>query len=490
MSEPGTMDVEVNYASPPTIGRFQDSDAFVRAVVGPIGSGKSSGCVLEIPIRAQQQAPAKDGLRHTRFAVIRNTRPQLQDTTRKTFEQWVPPELGKWNEQQFDFTMRFEDVECEVLFRALDRPQDVRKVLSLELTGAYINELREIPKEVFDGIQGRVGRYPSVKDGGCTWRGVWADSNPWHTAHWAYALFNRSPPKGFELYEQPDALGPDAENVPNLDAGYYDRLQHGKDKEWIDEYLRAKYPAADKGSVYGDLLAKLEAAGGVSDFEHPTDGVLATFDLGVSDSTSIWWWRVTNEKGRRRVDFVDWYEASGEGAAHYFAVLRGETPVGCDRARKYQLAKVWLPHDARARTFQTGVSTVQLFSEAFPGQVAIGPELSLEDGIGAGRWLLEQPVRFHSRCAEGLERLRAYRFQWDEERKVYSKKPLHDFASHTADGFRYVACEVQTSELAMRKHPAEEKRQEVVARDGHVILDTRDRLMGGSRDAPRKQRRI
>ncbi len=455
--------VAVTYNAPPTMARFMDSSAFVRAVVGPIGSGKSSGCIMEILRRAVEQAPLSDGKRRTRFAVIRNTRPQLKDTTLKTFQQWVPDAINKWRESDFESHIRFNDVECEVLFRALDRPQDVRKVLSLELTGAYINEMREMPKEVFDGIQGRVGRYPSKADGGCSWRGVWGDTNPWPVGHWGHRLFSRDKPEGFELFEQPDALGPNAENVENLDDGYYHRLQQGKDADWVDEYLRGHYPAADKGSVYGELLAKLEAGGGVGDFEHPDDGVFATFDLGVSDATSIWWWRLSSVGSERRVDLIDWYECTGKGAAHYFDVLKGRTPEGCDRPRKYKLAKVWLPHDARSRTFQTGVSTLELFLKEFPGLVAIGPELDVEDGIGAGRWMMEQPMRIHARCGDGIERLRDYRYEWDEVKKVFSKKPLHNFASHTADGYRYVACEVQTSYLATLKQDEPKKKPPIEA---------------------------
>ena len=97
------MSEAIDYRPPPTVRRFMRSSAFVRACVGPLGSGKSSGCVMEILRRATQQAPSPDGVRHTRFAVIRNTQPQLKDTTRKTFEQWIPPDIGRWHEQEFTF---------------------------------------------------------------------------------------------------------------------------------------------------------------------------------------------------------------------------------------------------------------------------------------------------------------------------------------------------------------------------------------------------
>lgn len=465
------------FKPPPTLARFMKSDAFVRAVVGPLGSGKSSACVMELARRAGQQQPGPDGCRRTRFAIIRNTGPQLQDTTRKTFEQWIPDRAGEWNESEFTFLLRGtrqddgSAVESEILFRALDRPRDVRKVLSLELTGAYVNEAREIAKEVIDGLQGRVGRYPSQADGGPNWFGVWMDTNPWHTGHWGYKLFSKERPEGFELFEQPDGLSARAENLANLVPGYYARLILGKDAEWVDEYVRSKYPSSDKGSVYGELLAQLEARGRVGTFEHPSDGVFVNLDLGVSDATALLFWRL-NEY--RMPDVLDWYEATGKGMEHYFSIIDN---------RGWRINKVWLPHDAKARTWQTGVSTVQQFINHYGAdRVAIGPELDIADGISAARWLLEQPMRWHARAADGLERLRAYRYLWDEEKKVFSKKPMHDFTSHTADCFRYVACVAHATELLMRPAPTEPTRPAARASDSFTldeIWDTGPTRSGG-----------
>ncbi len=442
--------IDVTYDAPPTVRRFMDSGAFVRAVVGPVGSGKSSGCLVEILARACEQAKGPDGIRRTRFAIIRNTYPELRDTTRKTFAQWIPADLGRWNEQSFTFHMRFGDVDCEVLFRALDRPEDVKKLLSLELTGAYINEAREIPKSVLDVLQSRVGRYPSKKDGGPTWFGVWMDTNPWPTTSWGYKLFSQDRPEGFELFEQPGGRAANAENVENLPPGYYDRLCHGKDAEWVAEYVDAKYPASDRGSVYGHLLAALRARGGVCEFEHARDGTFAVMDLGISDSFAIWWFRFGPNRG---VDIIDHYEAHGRPLSHYFDVLD---------SRGFEYAKLFLPHDARARSLQTGASVQEAFLKRYPGLVAMVPELSIADGLQAGRWLFEQEsTRFHSRCSlitgpediDGLEALAAYKFEYDDERKVYKKTPLHDWSSHSADDYRYLSLAVRYSEFLTRPDP-------------------------------------
>lgn len=439
-------DIKIKYTAPPTVAKFLDSNAFVRLIVGPVGSGKSSGCIIELLRRASEQKPGPDGIRRTRFAVIRNTYRELQDTTRRTFEQWIPRELGKWSEQGFTFYMRFGDVDCEILFRALDRPEDINKLLSLEITGAYINEVREIPKEILDMLQTRVGRFPARFQGGASWYGIWADTNPWHDGHWGQEMFSKGPLvsqmiKGAnglpeevraELYRQPGGRAINAENIENLPNGYYERLCLGKDEEYIRVYVDGMDATGAHGAVFGDLIGRLGERGGICDFDHPKDGVYTSWDLGISDATAIWFWRLSN----KAIDVIDYYEATGQPLSHFFDIID---------TRGYKYVKHVLPHDARARTLQTGVSTVELVEKRFPGMTVIAPGLSVADGITAARWLLEQPMRFHqTKCDEGIKILRQYKYSWDEMTKVFTKTPTHNFASHAGDSFRYIACIYQT----------------------------------------------
>ena len=126
---------------------------------------------------------------------------------------------------------------------------------------------------------------------------------------------------------------------------------------------------------------------------------------------------------------IDHYANNGEGADHYIAMLKD---------KKYDYERIWLPHDARAKTFATKKSAVEQFMEAkLP--VSITPRLSVEDGIEAARQVLPQCRFDYERCYEGVEALRVYRKQWNEMHQVFSDKPLHDFASDHADAFRYLA---------------------------------------------------
>ena len=242
------------------------SDAFIRGLMGPIGGGKSAACAVEIAKRGVRQAPGPDGVRRSRWVVIRNSYRQLADTTIKTFHQWFPPHvMGEWRPSEDRYIIRAlraaddePNAEIEVLFRALDRPDQVGNLLSLELTGGWVNEAREVPWTIIDALQGRVGRYPAKKDGGASWFGVVLDTNaPDTDSNW-YRFFeeqDHSPAvselakvipgmtvtKFARVFKQPSGLSPSAENLPNLPAGYYQRAAIGKTPEWIKVYIQGQY---------------------------------------------------------------------------------------------------------------------------------------------------------------------------------------------------------------------------------------------------------
>lgn len=257
----------VTYKASKTCRAFHNSDAFVRLLIGPIGSGKSVACCLELFRIANLQAPDKKGIRKTKWAVIRNTYRELVDTTCKTWLDWFPKELGLWSQMNMSHRIITKNpdgttTDMEVLFRALDKPADIKKLLSLELTGGWINEAREIPKAILDALIGRVGRYPPVKDGvPATWDGVIMDTNPPDSDHYIYNIFEEDGAKisaevledlseevkenvlaaKWEKFHQPSGLSNEAENKHNLPVGYYERMMPGKDQEWIKVYVHGEY---------------------------------------------------------------------------------------------------------------------------------------------------------------------------------------------------------------------------------------------------------
>lgn len=234
---------QINYAPPGPVSRaFMLSDQFFRGIMGPFGSGKSTVCVMEILRKSKDQKAGIDGKRRTRWAVVRNTYPELRTTTIKTWHQWVPPQIGRWVDTGPPMHHIQEgDLDMEVIFVSLDRPDDVAKLLGMELTGAWIDEAREVPKAVIDGLTGRVGRYPSVMMGGCTWSGLLASTNPPDNDHWWYKLAEEIKPEGWEFFRQPSGLSAGAENRENLPPNYYERQVAGKDEDWVKVYVHGEY---------------------------------------------------------------------------------------------------------------------------------------------------------------------------------------------------------------------------------------------------------
>lgn len=228
---------------------FFRSTSFVVGIMGPIGSGKSVTCAQKLFRIAQcQPVSPVDGRRHSRFAVIRNTYPELKTTTIKTWHDWFPASLGHWRDEgPPTHLIVTKEFHIEVMFVALDRPEDVRKLLSMELTAAWMNEAREIPKAILDGLTGRVGRYPSIRHGGCINPQIVMDTNAPDTDHWWYRLAEEETPPGWEFFRQPGGLTDGAENthglsgIPGGRLGYYTRAAQGKDEQWVKVYVHGEY---------------------------------------------------------------------------------------------------------------------------------------------------------------------------------------------------------------------------------------------------------
>ena len=229
-------------------------DSKMRVLMGPVGSGKSVTCSFEVLRRASNQAPNDQGIRKTRCAVVRETARQLADTTIKTFLDWFPPGVcGHFMKTTKTYHLKIGDVECEVMFRALDDADDVANLNSLELTFAWFNECRDIHPEIIDAMSKRVGRFPSKKDGGPTWHGMWCDTNPPTMDTWWYYQMEHLDPKdgvspnnnGWSVFKQPSGRSQQAENVENLPDGYYDT--QGRSDEYIRVFIDGEYGLSSSG---------------------------------------------------------------------------------------------------------------------------------------------------------------------------------------------------------------------------------------------------
>jgi len=260
------------YVPDPVLADFQaDNDSFVRMIMGPIGSGKSACCAVEVLKRASQQRVNRDGVRRSKWAIIRQTAPMLKSTTIPTWLQWCDSIVIYDSPIRTFYQALLPDgtrMELQIYFLAMQHSADVERVMSLELTGAWMNEVREIPKPIVDGVCGRVGRFPSKREGGFNWSGVIADTNPPPAEHWYHRLAEEKQPTGWRFFRQPGALlkvvrgkhvryidNPAAECVKHqvLAYEYWRRQLAGKDPDWIQVYVLGEYGSVFTGMpVYGE----------------------------------------------------------------------------------------------------------------------------------------------------------------------------------------------------------------------------------------------
>ena len=223
---------------------------------------------------------------------------------------------------------------------------------------------------------------------------------------------------------------------------------------WQQEYF-VSFDAAIPGSVWGDCLDKAQLAGRIGSVPcQPEFPVLTAWDLGRTDSTAIWFFQMIGNE----IHVIDYHESNLKDIEYYADLLRGKvhhddtTEIKKQKARteQYKYSTHWLPHDARARTLAAGGKSIQQqMIDQNVGRIVIAKRLDHVDGIQGARATFPHCYFDAERCEYGIEVLRNYHYEWDEEKKVFSNMPAHDWSSHGASAFR-------TLSLSWR-HPKEVK---------------------------------
>jgi hypothetical protein len=284
------------YIPNPTGQLFHNDCSFVQLIMGPYGSGKSTICVNKIVRHACSMPIWSNGRRRAKWLIIRNTSGELYSTTLQTWLTWFG-ELGDIRKRQkplLTYEHTFNDgkglIELELVFIALDRDEDIRKLKSIEATAAYINELSEVPQVVLHHLIGRVNhRYPSRSF--CNesyWSGVIADTNPPDEDHWIYKDFELNPTPNYKVFHQPSGLKVNedgtfsqdqegnyiantlCDNYANLSPDYYVKLAEKRSEGFIKVYCAGKYGIVESGKrVYPEYnddihsVQKLDAIQGL-----------------------------------------------------------------------------------------------------------------------------------------------------------------------------------------------------------------------------------
>jgi len=199
----------------------------------------------------------------------------------------------------------------------------------------------------------------------------------------------------------------------------------GNDALYQQEYM-CSFEVPIQGSYYAQQLMTADEEGRVSGVPYdPATAVHTSWDLGIDDSMSIWFFQVCG----REIHFIDYFESSGEGINYYIKHLKD---------KKYVYGSHYAPHDIKIRELSTGRSRLET-AKRLGIRFEVVPKLSLEDGIESCRNILNRCWFDKAKCERGLSSLRSYHKEWDEENQVFRLKPKHDWSSHGADSFRTFA---------------------------------------------------
>lgn len=363
--------------------------------------GKTVACINELVARAAYNT--KKGARYAYLAPFYR---QAKDVAWQYLKEYAKPLIKKIRESE----LRIELVNgAWITLYGADNPDALRGIY---LDGVVLDEFGDCRPSLWGTVI-----LPTLVD-----RGGWAIfiGTPKGKNHF-YDIYKRSQTEegwfNLTLRASESGLIGEAELT---------EMKAQMEEEEYEQEMECSFDAAIRGTYYSDLIRDIEVAGRSTslppDFNFPVN--VAT-DLGFTDSTSLWFWQV--RPGGLAI--IDYEENHGKDLQFYFNLLR---------EKKYTYDTIWLPHDAKAKSLQTGKSTVEQFvAEDFP--VRIAPKLDVQDGVNAVRKTLKSCWFDKVATYDGFEGLRSYRRSYDEIKKVYTNTPVHDWASHPADAFRYLS---------------------------------------------------
>jgi len=212
-----------------------------------------------------------------------------------------------------------------------------------------------------------------------------------------------------------------------LDADELIEAKRTMGEDRYEQEFECSFEAAIQGAFYALEMKEAMDEGRICAVPYDKSlGVVTAWDLGIGDSTAIWFAQYAG----REIRIIDYYESSGVGLDHYAKVLAD---------KGYHYTRHVLPHDARVKELGSGKSRIETLANLGISDVAIAPSLAVEDGIQAVRSMIGRTWFDADKCERGIEALRQYRREFDDKLKTWRGRPLHDWTSHGADAMRYLA---------------------------------------------------
>ena len=212
-----------------------------------------------------------------------------------------------------------------------------------------------------------------------------------------------------------------------LDQEELDEARRTMGDDRYEQEFECSFEAAIQGAFYAKEMKEATEDGRITRVPYDrAASVITAWDLGIGDSTAIWFAQFVGQEIR----IIDYYENSGVGLDHYAKVLLD---------KEYHYEQHILPHDVQVKELGTGKSRLETLDALGIRHIEIAPKLAVEDGIQAARTMIPKCWFDADNCTRGIEALRQYRRDFDEKLKTWRGRPLHDWTSHGADAFRYLA---------------------------------------------------
>ena len=412
---------------------FHDRTKRWACLVAHRRAGKTVAAVNDI-IRAAATYQGPNGL----FGYVAPYQNQARRIAWDYFKYYAQPVIKDANEQMMSLTLMNG---AKISLFGADNADAMR---GLGFSGLYLDEYGDFKPSVFGNV---LRPALSDKQGWCVFAGTPKGKNQFWDI---YETAQRLPDEWFLLRLPASVSG----LLPSSELGAA-KAQLSED-QYLQEY-ECSFEAAILGAFYGTEMRQAQDQGRITNVPHdPSLPVYTAFDLGYRDDTAVWFFQLT----RNEVRCIDFYAVSGADI-HDIAETITRKP--------YRYGKHYLPHDARAKSLQTGRSIIEQLAGALEAKhLAVVPDIGLQNGIQAVRLTLPRVWFDAEKCREGIEALRQYQREYDEDKKAFRQSPRHDWTSHPSDAFRMLA--VSWREIS-DKPPALEPKPLMVGPENTVTLN-------------------
>lgn len=380
--------------------------------------GKTVACLNDLIRRA-----IKEGKRDGQYAYVAPYLSQSKNIAWSYLLRYAEPAIAKKNESELWVEL---DTGARIRLFGADNSDALRGIF---LDGIVLDEYADMRPKVWGEI---IRPLLADRKGWATFIGT----PKGHNNFWEIYKQGSEDPNWFVKTLRASQTGLlDAEELA-------DAAKMMDENQFLQEF-ECDFESAIVGAFYGKEMRQITDEGRIREIHHNPDyKVMTSWDLGFSDSTAIWFWQVI----RGEIRMLDYHASNGQPVQFYIDLIQNRA-----KERGYVYDTHYLPHDARAKTLASNKSVIQQLSEQIELKYfKIVPSLSVQDGIQATRLALQR-MWFDFKCDEGIECLRQYQREWDDDKRMFRDKPRHDWTSHGADAMRMCAVAWQEETKAVPK---------------------------------------